>query len=368
MAADCEDGILELREVIGLVGRDYDKADDFQSAPQVTLRAAKLEFLQWLPVGYKPVGSGGQGSPASVPWIAVLNEDETSSAQRGMYVVYLFAEDRKTVYLSLNQGVTELVGSMGRPLARTKLRGQADAIRAAFDPADVIDLAGSIDLKSTQQLPRDYEFGNIVSLVYDATGLPSEAVMVADLGRMVRLYDVALQLREEARLAQDGTIVTPIVQPKPTQHAAEFKPRDDSDYKQQIVAREITKSRRHETLVTAYGKFLQSKGFTVATNVHPRDMTAERDGEHWLIEAKTLYAGNGVSAARDAVGQLTFYNFAWYNNASPANLMALFNEAVGPHCIRYLDFLGIAAVWRDKGKWVGNFIATGAGLAETDGC
>jgi hypothetical protein len=30
------------------------------------------------------------------PWIAVFNPDETTTAQRGMYLVYLFAEDMKS--------------------------------------------------------------------------------------------------------------------------------------------------------------------------------------------------------------------------------------------------------------------------------
>jgi hypothetical protein len=36
----------------------------------------------------------------------VLDDDVTSTAQEGFYVVYLFAETLDRVYLSLNQGVT----------------------------------------------------------------------------------------------------------------------------------------------------------------------------------------------------------------------------------------------------------------------
>lgn len=357
---------MELREIVKLVGLAYDKAHDFGSPAQVALRTAKDEFRQWLPVGYTPVGSGGKGAPAAVPWIAVFNPDETTTARRGMYVVYLFAEDRKTVYLSLNQGVTELVEGLGRPQAREKLRGQGDAIRAAFESADIDDLTVSIDLHSAQPLPRDYEFGNIVSLVYDAANLPGDEVMRADLERMVRLYDVALELRAELRLSHDDVIVTTAPASKTKkQRAAEFKPKNSGEYTQRTKEQELTKSRLHEMLVEEFGKALQAWGFVVATNVHPRDMTAERNGEHWLIEAKKVYSGNGVSAARDAVGQLTAYRFFEYEDGSHVKPLALFNESVGPLCVAYLDSLGIGAVWRDKGKWVGNAIALAAGLAET---
>jgi hypothetical protein len=266
----------------------------------------------------------------------------------------------------LNQGVTEMIEALGQRVARVRLQGQATAIREAFEPGEIADLHATIDLQTRQDLGVNYEFGNIASIAYDATDLPAEDVMLADLERMLRLYTVALDLRQELRLSEDGVIVTTAPKPKGKKpRAAEFKPKNASEYKQQIKEREITKSRLHESLVAEYGAFLQASGFTVATNVHPRDMTAERDGGHWLIEAKTVYAGNGVSAARDAVGQLTAYKFFEYDNAPHVQQMALFNESIGPHCVDYLDSLGIAAVWRDKGKWVGNALALAASLAET---
>jgi 5-methylcytosine-specific restriction protein A len=55
---------------------------------------------------YKVYGSAGQGNWAAVPWVAVFDRLITETAQDGFYVVYLFREDSKSVYLSLNQGVT----------------------------------------------------------------------------------------------------------------------------------------------------------------------------------------------------------------------------------------------------------------------
>ena len=47
------------------------------------------------------------GNWAQLPWIAIFNPKITKSAQSGYYIVYLFREDMKGVYISLNQGVTE---------------------------------------------------------------------------------------------------------------------------------------------------------------------------------------------------------------------------------------------------------------------
>ncbi|MGE2624347.1 MrcB family domain-containing protein, partial [Escherichia coli] len=49
---------------------------------------------------YIVTGSVGQGNWASIPWIAIMNKDITKSTQRGYYIVYLFSEDMKRLYLT----------------------------------------------------------------------------------------------------------------------------------------------------------------------------------------------------------------------------------------------------------------------------
>jgi len=92
---------MELRELIGRIGREYDRTLDFTSPAQQLLRVAGREVERWVPLGYVGDASGGRGNTALVPWIAVFDPDETTTAQRGMYVVYLFAPDGRRVYLHL---------------------------------------------------------------------------------------------------------------------------------------------------------------------------------------------------------------------------------------------------------------------------
>ena len=61
---------------------------------------------------YKFDGSG-QGNWATIPWVAVLNRSITETVQSGYYPVYLFRGDMSGVYLSLNQGVTNLKTEIG---------------------------------------------------------------------------------------------------------------------------------------------------------------------------------------------------------------------------------------------------------------
>jgi 5-methylcytosine-specific restriction enzyme B len=53
---------------------------------------------------YKFQGSIGVGEWAKVPWVAIMDRKITTSVSKGVYVVYLFAEDGSGVYLTLNQG------------------------------------------------------------------------------------------------------------------------------------------------------------------------------------------------------------------------------------------------------------------------
>ena len=56
---------------------------------------------------YSVIGSVGKGNWATVPWIALMHRDITTSTQRGYYIVYLFSEDMQRLYLTIGQGVTE---------------------------------------------------------------------------------------------------------------------------------------------------------------------------------------------------------------------------------------------------------------------
>lgn len=67
------------------------------------------KILEWIfpKDTYKIKGSIGQGRVTQCPWIAIMHTDETQSTQEGVYIVFLFSEDLKRVYITLAQGVTK---------------------------------------------------------------------------------------------------------------------------------------------------------------------------------------------------------------------------------------------------------------------
>lgn len=353
---------MQFRELIERIGNEYDRSLDFQSPAQQLLRIAGKEIALRAPVGYIGFGSGGMGSTATIPWIALFDPDETTTAQRGMYVVYLFAADGSRVFLTLMQGVTEVTKTLGVKAGREKLGAQAAAIRQEV-PEDLRQgLSDEVELRSTVPLALNYASGIIFAREYDTEGLPAEDSLIADLHAMVHLYQSCIEIRDKLRLSgvdvempSSMTGGTAVVTP-------EFKPKNDGEYRQQIVGRVIVKSRKHETLVKAYGEFLQARGALVATNVHPRDMTADLQSQHWLIEAKTVDRGNGVKAARDALGQLLGYRYFLYEPPRSVKMLALFNEPIGAACVDLLEDCGLAAVWNSDGAWHGSASAIAGAL------
>ncbi|MET8956741.1 DUF3578 domain-containing protein [Streptomyces sp. NPDC004533] len=359
---------MTLRGYLHEVGSTYNRTEGTGSSAAKLLRGALPVFEPHIPAGYLIKGSAGNGAGAFVPWVSFFDPDETDTATRGMYVVYLFAEDMKTVSLSLNQGVTELQKAFGTRKAQELLTSEAAAIRNAFPSDKAVGLAETINLGGRPGLPRAYEAGNILARVYQIESLPDEEVLKADLRRMIALYQDGLVLRETLRSTTRDVITT--IKQEPALEEADpllhFAPKSDSEYVQRITGRVIKKSRKHETLVRRYGDFLERAGFDAGTNVHPRDIVSRKNGEEWLIEAKVVRRGNVSHSVREAIGQLATYAFLLYQADKQPRRMALFSEAIGDVYVRLLAHQGIASVWPTEDGWVGSREAVSAGLAEKE--
>lgn len=139
-------------------------------------------------------GSAGQGTWARGPWVGIFDPLVTSSAQSGYYPVYLFREDMRGVYLSLNQGMTQ-AKELYKSDAKTALRARAQNYRAmlghhvgTFSETE-IDLAPSSPTNDTAF----YEEGNICAKYYTAHSLPSDERLALDLHAMLDVYRILLE-------------------------------------------------------------------------------------------------------------------------------------------------------------------------------
>ena len=139
-------------------------------------------------ITYITKNSFGQGKWAEVPWAAVFDELVTNTAQKGYYPVYLFREDMSGIYLSLNQGVTEVAKTYKKD-KKEILRVRAENYRSKIEVDNGFNFE-DIDLKISKKSisANSYQHGNIVSKFYSKENLPDETALQNDLNYLLKVY------------------------------------------------------------------------------------------------------------------------------------------------------------------------------------
>jgi 5-methylcytosine-specific restriction protein A len=146
---------------------------------------------------YLVKGSAGNGRWAETPWVSIFDPLVTTTAQRGHYVVYLFRGDGQGVYLSLNQGTTEIYNRVkGEYLAVLETNARAFTRRLPSDQLDRMHL-GRIQLFGDGTLTRGYASGNIAAIYYDYSNLPDDPTLAHDLAEVLRLYSLTVEANDD---------------------------------------------------------------------------------------------------------------------------------------------------------------------------
>lgn len=143
---------------------------------------------------YLVEGSYGKGLWTKVPWIAVFDNRITTSATKGVYIVYLLNKDRKELYLTLIQAATDIViddkekrGFTGMAKASSadkleKLSRKAQSIRVKLNGGSFI-YDQNINTSAA-----NYDRGTIFYKKYTLEDLPSGEVLADDLKQMMEIY------------------------------------------------------------------------------------------------------------------------------------------------------------------------------------
>lgn len=131
--------------------------------------------------------SVGAGNWAEIVWLGIFNSESTISATSGIYVVYLFSEDLKYVYLAQGQGVTQVKAEFGKDQVEELLRRSA-IIRARVPEFISRFSAGPIELGGSTNLAKEYDSAVAYFAKYETSKLPEENLLLEDLHEMLRLY------------------------------------------------------------------------------------------------------------------------------------------------------------------------------------
>ena len=142
-------------------------------------------------------GSVGAGRWTDVPWIAVFDKRITQSAQKGIYIVYLLNKDSKTLFLTLNQGATDVAqggGSDDKKLAFTGIASSSGTktTTALREKAEILRNQLSIPAGATYESIKTgsiaYDAGCVFSKSYTVDTLPDDQTLLSDLHEFVVAY------------------------------------------------------------------------------------------------------------------------------------------------------------------------------------
>ncbi|PFQ65436.1 hypothetical protein COK18_08620 [Bacillus cereus] len=145
---------------------------------EITKEIKKLTFID--KNQYIVLGSAGQGNWASVPSIAVLNKNITTSTQRGYYIMYLFSEDMQRLYLTLKLGEME---NTTEEIERIKRE-----IREDITMSEKVKKDDNIFL-GTSPKARSYANSTAAYIFYSVQEMPDEEELVEDLQEMIQYYE-----------------------------------------------------------------------------------------------------------------------------------------------------------------------------------
>ena len=149
--------------------------------------STKIRNLQ----DYLITTGAGQGNMPLITYICVLDKTITTSPQRGVYIVYLLSKDGDSLYLTLNQGCTEIKNSFNKNQKRETilaLQKNVEEIRKNVNPRS-FSHDGEIYLgDKLKDNGEYYQKGAIFFKEYKKGSVPPEEDLQADLSEMMQIY------------------------------------------------------------------------------------------------------------------------------------------------------------------------------------
>ncbi|WP_051209396.1 MrcB family domain-containing protein [Butyrivibrio sp. WCD3002] len=185
----------KLREVIDKFLNGYvdAKKEAFSGSPFGTFVRSEIPNAIYNtglvdPQNYLITGSVGQGNWATIPWICIFDRSITTTATKGVYIVYLLSKTGESLYLTFNQGCTDIKNAHGKQGAIKIMREKAAEIASRIDDRG-FNTDEKIDLgQGLTDLGEMYQKGTIFYKEYKRGAVPSEAELQSDLSKMMDIY------------------------------------------------------------------------------------------------------------------------------------------------------------------------------------
>lgn len=157
---------------------------------------------------YLITGSVGQGNWATIPWVAIFDRSITTTATKGVYIVYLLSKDGNTLYLTFNQGCTDIKIGNKKKDTITFMRDKAAEIISKIDNRG-FNTDNKIDLGSNlRETPELYQKGTIFYKAYHKGSVPEEAELRDDLSKMMAIYKEYVEMISKEETTEKEPTVT----------------------------------------------------------------------------------------------------------------------------------------------------------------
>ena len=133
-------GVMNLNTVVTKILNDYvpSKKETFAGhqmgsffRSDIPLAIYETGIVESAP--YLITGSVGQGNWAMIPWVCIFDRKITTTATKGIYIVYLLSKDGNSLYLSFNQGCTDIRKNNSKKDTIRIMREKAEDIRKRID-------------------------------------------------------------------------------------------------------------------------------------------------------------------------------------------------------------------------------------------
>ena len=181
---------------LGISQEGVETAEQFRNLAKQMKPLAEMQNLYVQP-------SVGRGRWATVPWIRLYDKDVAPRPTKGLYIVYLFAESGKSVFLTLNQGVENA--------------SEADIARLKLDIQKAIETNIFHHNKGVLSDIGNYGSSTIFYKEYNSDALPSDDELKTDLNEMMQVYKECINknLTSPIRLDKNNP-PAPINPPQPS--------------------------------------------------------------------------------------------------------------------------------------------------------
>jgi len=256
-------------------------------------------------------GKDGDGNKAEIPWVRLASKEQSPSATKGWYVVFLFSATGSNCYLSLGHASTTYDGdSMERRYQKALAPEVAEGLmkwgreKLNLDQVKNPRLKFSRNLEAKGNLAEAYDRTSLCGFEYRKESVPTDEQIFSDVEFLLEMLSKIYLLQET-----DATI-----------------PGSESPEHQEVIAaiaqaagRDLTGPRRqgrsrlpqaHKKVIEEHAvevamNQLEKKGFTNIKDVgknHSYDIAAKLNGVDFYIEVKgTISLGEKVVLTKNEV-------------------------------------------------------------------